>query len=76
MGYLDTSPLFNIFLKSHKEVPKIAKLGNITQISLWFMVDIPILSYILNGAYKPTFTSCLGAPHVNYIPLINTSSPT
>ena len=50
MGYLDTSPLFNTFLKSHKEVPPRQLSWFITQISLWFMVDIPIL----NGAYKPT----------------------
>ena len=34
------------------EAPKIAKLVNITPISLWFMADITIL----NGVYKPTYT--------------------
>ena len=54
------------------EAPKIAKLVNITPISLRFMVLITIV----NGAYKPTYN--WGASHCNKyynIPYVHIHSP-
>ena len=50
--------------------PKIAKLVNITPISLWFMVLITIV----NGVYKPT--NITGGPHIveDFPSFLNSSS--